>query len=147
MPVVATEIKTKWLVRQQKTLDDHPTMPPEIKEFLRWVYDTYGFAATDHNGKTYCSIEDRGVFDDEVDARWAANCAGGSYKAVPYNVALPEDTVMYGTHDFPALEVSAAYRNRKLPFTVVPTQQLEEERGALQRLRNLITQYQPLVSR
>lgn len=142
MSVIATEIQTKWLVRQQKTLDDYP-MPEEVKDFLRWVYDTYGFATTDHNGHTYCSVEDRGVFDDEVDARWAASCSGGSYKAIPYNVALPEETVMYGTHDFPQLEVSAAYRNRKLPFTVIPTRQLEDEHNALERLGELVAQYQP----
>lgn len=143
MSLIATEIQTKWLVRQQKTLDDHPTMPEEVKEFLRWVYDTYGFAATAHNGKAYCSVEDRGVFDDEADARWSANCPGGSYKAVPYNVSLPEETVIYGPHDFPALEASASYRNRKFPFTVVPTRQLEEEHGALQRLGELVAQYHP----
>jgi hypothetical protein len=140
MSVVASEIETKWLVRQQKTLDDFP-IPEEIKKFLRWVYDTYGFAATDHNGKCCCSVEDRGVFDNEADARWAASCPGGSYKAVPYNVALPEETVMYGTHDFPTLPASASYRNRRLPFTVVPTRELKAEHAAVQRLSETIATF------
>src|SRR5215204_840188 len=67
------KVQVKYLATQQKPLDAHPTMPGVVKWFLRRVYDYYGFAATDHNGRAYCSVEHRGVFDHEGDARWAAN--------------------------------------------------------------------------
>jgi len=120
------KVQVKYLATQQKPLDAHPTMPGVVKWFLRRVYDYYGFAATDHNGRAYCSVEHRGVFDHEGDARWAANCEGGAYKAIPYNEALPEETCQFGVHDFPQSEASPGYRKRRLQFVAIARTELEQ---------------------
>lgn len=122
---IVPKVPSKYVATQQKTLDEHPTMPWVIKWLLRAVYDYYGFAATDHNGKVYCAVEHRGVFDSESDARWAANCKGGAYKEIPYNTALPEETCQFGVHDFPQSEASASYRKRRLPFVAIARTEFE----------------------
>ena len=106
-------------------------MPRVLRWFIRWVYDYYGFGVT---GKgEYCSFEDLGGFDNEADARWAANCRGGSVKTIPYNASLPQETVMFGQHDFPQSEASSYYRNRRLPYTAVPTDYLERLEAVVNR--------------
>lgn len=150
MALVITDPPVLYLARQQKPLDDFD-MPRLFKWFLLWIYDRYGFAATGfkvtvppdtepphgdwRNGDLrnyndwqvvdYCSYEDRGVFVKESDARWAANCHGGSYKAIPLNAALPEETCKFGTHDFPQSDASPLYRRRRLPYCAVPTRRVE----------------------
>lgn len=126
------ELPKLWIARQQKPLEDF-AMPRVFKWFLLWIYDRYGFAATGYQvevGRTdviidYCSYEDRGFFTNEADARWAANCKGGSYKALPLDAALPEETCKFGTHDFPQSPSSSYYRNRKLPYCTVPSRHIE----------------------
>ena len=124
MALVVTEPPVLYLARQQKPLDDFP-MPRLFKWFLLWIYDRYGFAGNGCECGRYCSFEDRGVFISEADARWAANCKGGSYKPIPLNAALPEETCRFGIHDFPQSENSHAYRRRRLPYSAVPTSKVE----------------------
>lgn len=124
MPPLWSDPPIVYLVRQQKVLDDYP-MPQVLRWFLRWVYNHYGFAGNGCKCGCYCSFEDRGVFVDEADARWAANCHGGSYKQVPLDAALPEETCRFGIHDFPQSEASPMYRNRQLPYCTVPSRQIE----------------------
>ena len=141
-----------FLVVCRKPIED---LPWWLRRLLRWVYHHYGWAASGGNldarklskeypsidlsrfqvGDTYYSIEYRGVFTSEADARWAASCPGGSYIEVPCNELLPEETAQYGIHDFPLSEVSAAYRNRKLPFVTVPRAQVERLEESLARTK------------
>jgi len=139
MALVITDPPVLYLARQQKPLDDFD-MPRVFKWFLLWIYDRYGFAATGFKVLVppdtkpnpsnwqvldYCSYEDRGVFVKESDARWAANCTGGSHKSVPLNAALPEETCKFGIHDFPQSPASPLYRRRRLPYCAVPTRHVE----------------------
>lgn len=140
LAAMAAEVVNHWLVTQQKALEE---MVPNrlVRWFLRWVYQKYGFAAFHYDGTTYYNLEHRGVFADEADARWAANCKGGGYKQVPFNVPLPEETAQYGVHDFPQSEASADYRNRRLPFTVVPTYGLEQLEAIRRRTDAMVEEY------
>jgi len=124
-----------WLATQRKPLEE-----VEPIAALRWLLRKYfqwrGFACRSHcgkcDGKCYASIEYRGTFDNESDARWAANCAGGEIKPIPFNSALPEETVSYGVGDVPQSEASQFYRHGvSLPFAAVP-------RGKLERLQEKI---------
>lgn len=128
MPLVATDIPGKWLVQEQRGLDSY-SMPRVLKWFLRWVYDYYGFAATAHDGKQYCNVQEVGVYDDEADARWEMGQRPrqlvASIKWVPYNCPNPAETTKTGLYDSSNPEVGLLYRNRRLPFTSVPTEQLE----------------------
>lgn len=127
-----------WVAYQRKSLDNDPRLPWWLKWFLRRVYDHYDWAANDHDGKSYCQTEWRGVFTDESDARWAASCPGGQYRSLPFEVALPEETVGYGKYDVPLSSHSAKYRHKKLPFVAVPREQIE-------RLEEKIRATDPIV--
>lgn len=137
---MAAEIINCWLVTQQKPLEQ---LVPNwlIRRLLLWVYQRYGFAAFSFDGKTYFNLEHRGVFSDEATARWWANCDGGGIKEIPFNVPLPEETAQYGKHDFPQSEFSPDYRNRRLPFTVVPTYNLERLEEMRRRTDALVEEY------
>jgi hypothetical protein len=66
------------------------------------------------------------VFDDEATARFAASCDGGEYKPIPFNAALPEETVSYLSGDAPLSEASPWYRRGAiLPFIAIPRTQIE----------------------
>lgn len=136
MPVTVTDFPGKYLVQEQKGLDQYP-MPQLLKWFLRWVYDHYGFAATAHDGKQYCNVQEVGVFDDEQDADWEARhrpeWVTPSVKWIPYNYANPAETVKVGTYNYPRSEAAAWYRARRLPFTAVPTSEIEQLNASLNR--------------
>jgi len=117
------EVRNLWLVTQRKSLESI-----EPWYWLRWLLRKYfewrGFACRSHcgqcSGDCYATIEYRGVFDDEAEARWAASCEGGEYKPIPFNAALPEETVRYLTGDAPLSEASSWYRRgAALPFETI----------------------------
>jgi len=117
------EVRNLWLVTQRKSLESIEPWP-----WLRWLLRQYfawrGFACRSHcgkcDGRCYASIEYRGVFDSESEARWAASCEGGEYKPIPFNAALPEQTVRYLAGDAPLSEASAWYRRgAALPFETI----------------------------
>jgi hypothetical protein len=141
-PEEAKTITDHWLATQRKPLEE-----VEPIWLLRWLLRKYfawrGFACRSHcgecDGKCYASIEYRGTFDRESDARWAANCKGGEVKPIPFSAALPEETVSYGVGDVPQSEASQFYRQGiSLPFAAVP-------RGKLERLQEKITATDPIV--
>lgn len=140
---VAAEIVNHWLVFQEKPLKD--VVPNRlVRYFLRWVYWRYGFAAKScrcKHGVTYFNFEPRGTFPNEADARWLANCDGGGLKQIPFNAALGEETGQYSACDFPQSEASAEYRHRRLPFSFVPTVELERLAEIKQRTDSLIEEY------
>lgn len=147
MPIVATDIPGKWLVQEQKGLDSYP-MPRLLKWLLRRVYDFYGFAATAHNGKQYCNVQEVGVYDDEADARWEMTqrpkgCLP-SIKWVPHNCPNPAETTKVGLYDSLHPEAGLVYRNRRLPFTAVPTRELEATHADVRRLRELLDRTEPV---
>lgn len=119
------DLLTAYVVLQQKSLDDDPHVPWVIKWLLRWVYFRYGWAAVGHDGKSYTKLEFIGVYDTATEARWAAMVPGGSYRELPLNSSLPQETCQFKVHDFPRSPVSADYRNRKLEFAAVPVRELQ----------------------
>lgn len=119
------DLLTAYVVFQQKPLKDDPLVPRWVKWFLRWVYFRYGWATVDRNGKSYCKIEFVGVYDSAPAARYAAMVPGGSYRELPLNCSLPEDTCQFGTYDFPLSEASPEYRRRQLPFVAIPRIDIE----------------------
>ena len=143
-------VKNHWLATQRKPLEE-----VEPIALLRWLLRKYfawrGFACRSHcgecDGKCYASIEYRGTFDNEADARWAANCPGGEVKPIPFEAALPEETVSYGVGDVPQSEASQFYRQGvPLPFVAVPREELDElPRNKLKRLREKIQATDPIV--
>lgn len=140
---MAAEIVNHYLVTQQKALEE---LVPHwiLRWFLRWVYQRYGFAAMSchcKHGVTYFNLEQRATFSDPAIARHWANCKGGAYKPIPYNVPLPEETAKYGELDYSQSEASADYRNRQLPFTVVPTYNLQRLEEIRRRTDALVEQY------
>ena len=142
---MAAEIVNHYLVTQQKALEE---LVPHwiVRWFLRWVYQHYGFAAMScrcKHGVTYFNLEQRATFSDPAEARHWANCSGGSYKPIPHDPPqpLPEITAQYGVLDFPQSEASADYRNRKLPFSVVPTADLERLGHGIRQTDSLIEEY------
>lgn len=135
------EIPVAYVAMQQKSLDDDPLVPWIIKWFLRWVYHRYGWAAVDKNGRSYCKLEFLGVFDTATAARWAAMVPGGSWRELPLNTSLPEETCQFGKHDFPCSSVSSEYRNRKLPFQSVPTYELERLKQATGHTDEIVEYY------
>ncbi len=120
-----------WLVTQRKSLES--AVPNRlIRWFLRWVFQRYGFAARDYDGRSYASIEFRGAFLDEAEARWFANCEGGAVKPIPLNDALPEETVSYKAGDVPLSEASPWYRQGvELPFEAVRRGEVKARRERL----------------
>lgn len=117
---------TAYIVYQKKSLDDDPLVPRWLKWLLRKIYDHYGWAASDHDGKSYCKLEFLGIYDTCTAARWAAMVPGGGYHEVPVNESLPEETSQFRVHDFPKSSASTQYRRRRLPFVTVPREQLEQ---------------------
>jgi hypothetical protein len=80
------------------------------------------------DGKCYASIEYRGVFQDEAEARWAANCPGGAVKPIPYNAPLPEETVQYGIEENPMSEAAQFYRKGvRLPFLAIRREEIDRQ--------------------
>ena len=112
-------VKDVYLVTQRKPLE--AVVPHRwVRWLLRMVFKYYGFACRDSDGKSYASIEYRGVFDNESEARYVASCEGGSVKPIPFNAALPEETVTYKAGDVPLSEASHWYRRGVLlPFVAV----------------------------
>lgn len=108
-----------YLTTQRKPLEE-----VVASRFVRWllrrIYEHYGFAARDTDGKTYFNIEYRGVFSDPAEARYWANCTGGAVRPIPFNAPLPEATVGYRNFDVPQSEASAEYRRMRMPFVAVP---------------------------
>lgn len=122
--LIVDELPVKYIAIQQIGMDEHrPVLPWWLKKLLLWAYQRYGWAAIE-------GLQFRGAYDQQSDARWAANCKGGSYRAIPYNAALPEETCQFGVYDHPQSENSSEYRNRHLPFIAVSRErmaQLEEK--------------------
>jgi hypothetical protein len=128
------QVRDYFLVTQRKPLED-----VEPIWLLRWLLRRYfkwrGFACRSHcgscDGRCYASIEYRGIFDNEAEAHYAASCKGGAYKPIPFNAALPEETVCYKAGDVPQSEESPWYRRGViLPFIPVERSQfgqLEEK--------------------
>jgi hypothetical protein len=132
------QVRNFWLVTQRKPLEE--AVPQWwMRWILRRIFKYYGFAARDHDGKSYASIEYRGVFDDEAMAYHAARCDGGAVKPIPFNCALPEETVRYGVGDVPMSEASPWYRRGvMLPFEAIP-------RHGIERLREKILETDHIV--
>lgn len=135
------DILTAYVVVQQKSLDDDPYVPRWLKWLLRLIYRKYGWAAVDRNGKSYCKLEFIGIFDNATAARWAAMVPGGSYRELPLNASLPEQTCQFRVHDFPHADVSNEYRNRKLPYQAVPLRELERLREAKLNTDEIVEYY------
>lgn len=132
---------TAYVVLQQKSLDDDPYVPSWVKWLLRKIYKRYGWAAVDKNGKSYCKVEFVGIYDNATEARWAAMIPGGSYRELPLNASLPEETCQFRIHDFPYSSASQEYRSRKLPFMAVPTNELEKLREATHNSDQIVEYY------
>lgn len=113
------DLLTAWIVVQQKSLKDDPHVPRLVKWFLRWVYFRYGWAATGHDGKSYTKLEFVGIYDSAPAARYAAMVPGGSYRELPLNCSLPEETCQFGSYDHPMSDASSQYRHRKMPFITI----------------------------
>jgi len=147
-----SEVRNFSLVTQRKSLE---SMEPWrwLRWVLRLYFEWRGFACRSHvcnnedgrhgegrtvncgqcgapvivlcDGKCYASIEYRGVFDDEGMAHWAANCEGGECKPIPFNGALPEETVSYLPADVPMSEAAPWYRRGvALPFETISRKDL-----------------------
>ena len=139
IPAKVVAVADLWLVTQRKPLET--TVPNRwVRWLLRWVFSYYGFACRSHcdcDGSCYASIEYRGVFSDEADARWWASCPGGAYKPLPFNMGLPEETVNYKAGDVPFSEMSAEYRKGiSMPYIPVPRAQRQQEMQQLVALSN-----------
>lgn len=119
------DLLTAYVVIQKKSLDADPLVPCWVKWLLRKIYQWYGWAATDHDGKSYLKMEFVGIYDTATEARWAAMVPGGSYHELPLNMSLPEETCQFRVHDFPLSTASPEYRNRKLPFVAIPRADIE----------------------
>jgi len=130
MSLVVDEVPVKWIAGRQVGMGKHqPALPPDIKFFLLSVYLRYGWAAVE-------GMQFLGCYDNEADARWAANCEGGWYRSVPYNTTLPFEMCQFGTYDHPQSESSSEYRNRQLPFVVIPRSVLEGLDNTLQQSKS-----------
>lgn len=165
-PEMAEAVTNHWLATQRKPLEEVEPIAL-LRWLLRKYFAWRGFACRSHvcnnedsrhgtgvtvncaecgapvvvlcDGKCYASIEYRGTFDNQTDARWAANCNGGEVKPIPFHAALPEETVSYGVGDVPQSEASQLYRQGiSLPFIAV-------ERGKLERLQEKIRETDPIV--
>ena len=138
-------VRDMQLVTQRKPLE---TVVPQwwMRWFLRKIFAHYGFACRSHCGKCdgtcYASIEYRGVFDDEGMAYHAARCPGGAVKPIPFNCALPEETVQYKAGDVPLSEASPWYRRGvMLPFDAVPRSGMERLRQAIQDSDQIVERF------
>jgi len=136
------DVRDVYLVTQRKPLDE-----VEPIRLIRWILRKYfewrGFACRSHcgecDGSCYASVETRGAFDDPALARWAANCPGGAVKPIPFNAALPEETVKYKEGDVPLSEASPWYRRGvALPFEAVPRRDLDRLREKMRETDHII---------
>lgn len=149
-----SEVRDLFLVTQRKSLE---VVEPWrwLRWLLRRYFEWRGFACRSHvcnnedgrhgqgrsvdcpncgtpvvvlcDGKCYASIEYRGAFDDAAAARFIASCDGGEYKPIPFNAALPEETVAYKTGDAPLSEASPWYRRGALlPFIAIERDKFEQ---------------------
>lgn len=116
---------TAYVAVQQKSLKDDPYVPRWIKWLLRAIYYRYGWAATGHDGKSYTKLEFLGIYDNATAARWAAMVPGGSYRELPLNASLPEETCQFGIYDHPLSDASPDYRNRQMPWVAVAREDLD----------------------
>lgn len=119
------DFPTAYVVVQQKPLDSDPLVPRWVKWLLRLIYFKYHWAATGHDGKSYTKLEFLGIYDSAASARWAAMVPGGSYRELPLNKSLPEESCQFGVYDHPMSEASADYRNRMMPFVTVARDDLD----------------------
>lgn len=136
-----TETRTAYVALQQKSLKDDPLVPRWVKWLLRMIYWKYNWAATDHDGKSYCKLDFIGIFDNATDARWAAMVPGGSYRELPLNTSLPEDSCQFGTYDHPLSDASPDYRNRQMPFVAVARKELEKLHEATGHTDEIVEYY------
>lgn len=147
-----SEVRDMFLATQRKPLEAVEPWP-WLRWLLRKYFEWRGFACRSHvcknedgrhgsgetvdcpncgvpvvvlcDGKCYASIEYRGVFDDDAAARYIASCDGGEYKPIPFNAALPEETVSYIPGDAPLSEASPWYRRgAMLPYVAVRREDL-----------------------
>ena len=121
--MIDDDILTAYVVVQQKSLKDDPYVPRWIKALLRLVYFWYGWAAVGHDGKSYTKLEFLGIYDSAPAARYAAMVPGGSYRELPLNCSLPEETCQFGNYDHPLSDASSDYRNRQMPWIAVGREQ------------------------
>jgi len=135
------DMLTAYVVVQQKCLDKDPHVPRLVKWLLKWVYFRYGWAAVDKDGKSYCKLEFIGIYDNATEARWAAMIPGGSYRELPLNASLPEETCQFKIHDFPHSSASQQYRERKLSFMAVPVGELERLQQATHSTDRLVQEF------
>lgn len=119
------DLLTAYVVVQQKPLDQDLLVPRWVKWLLRLIYFRYGWAATGHDGKSYTKLDFIGIYDDVVAARWAAMVPGGSYRELPLNASLPEESCQFGIYDHPLSEASPEYRNRHMPFVAIAREDLD----------------------
>lgn len=124
-----SDVRDMFLVTQRKSLESVEPIAA-LRWLLRKYFEWRGFACRSHcgecDGKCYASIEYRGVFDDDAAARFAASCEGGEYKPIPFNAALPEETVSYCSGDAPFSEASQWYRRgAMLPYVAVKREDLD----------------------
>jgi len=131
--MIDDDILTAYVVVQQKSLKDDPYVPRWIKALLRLVYFWYGWAAVDHDGRSYTKLEFLGIYDSAPAARYAAMVPGGSYRELPLNCSLPEETCQFGNYDHPLSDASSDYRNRQMPWIAV-------ERGQFAALESKVNQ-------
>ena len=103
-------------------------LPKWAQWVIRFIYFRYGWSATAKRAEDgmYYSVEYRGVTPDEAEARYLSSEPNASYTKVPWRSCYPVETVQGDTHDFPHSEVSHQYRNRKLPYSVVPTKEIDD---------------------
>lgn len=139
--IQADELRTAYVALQQKSLDADPNVPHWLKWFLRWVYRRYHWAATSHDGKSYCKIDFIGIYDNASDARWAAMLPGGSYRELPLNASLPEESCQFGRYDHPMSEASQMYRRREMPFVAVARNELEKLQEATGHTDEIVEYY------
>lgn len=123
--MIDEDLLTAYVVVQQKSLKDDPYVPRWVKLLLRWVYFRYGWAATGHDGKSYTKLEFLGIYDSAPGARYAAMVPGGSYRELPLNCSLPEETCQFGNYDHPLSDASPDYRHRQTPFVAIPRVDIE----------------------
>lgn len=119
------DFPTAYVVIQQKPLDEDRNVPYFIKWLLRRIYFWYGWAATGHDGKSYTKLDFIGIYDNATAARWAAMVPGGSYRELPLNASLPEESCQFGVYDHPLSTESPEYRHRQMPFVAVKREDLD----------------------
>lgn len=124
--MVAAEEKIEPDVCLMTNVQPITVLPKWAQWVVRYIYFRYGWAAmAERDGMKY-SVEYRGVTPDEAEARYLSSEDNASYTKIPWRSCLPVETAQGGTHDFPMSGASHRYRNRKLPYSVVPTKELDD---------------------